>query len=302
MKVFIAGGTGFIGKRLARRFLDRGDRVTITGTRSRSPLETVENLRHVSADLTREGPWQEALAESDAVINLTGKTIFRRWTRKYKAQIRDSRVLSTQNIVDGLGGSRQAVLINASAVGYYGSRGDTVLDEDASPGTDFLAKVGRDWEAAAMEGDKKGVRVVCARFGIVLGEGGGALEKMIRPFKFFLGGPLGDGDQWFPWIHIDDLTEAVVWVIKHQRLKGPVNFCSPNPVRNREMSRILGRILGRPAFLTTPAFALRMVMGELGSALISSQRCVPEKLSGSGFRFVFPDIETAFCGILEKRK
>jgi uncharacterized protein (TIGR01777 family) len=300
MHVYIAGGTGFIGKCLTKKLLEQGNRVTATGTRSNFPLKAHPRLSYVQADLTRKGRWQESLAEADAVVNLVGKTIFGRWTKAYKAQIRESRILTTHNIVESLESSRQGLLINASAVGFYGSQGDTILDEDAPPGSDFLGEVGMGWESAALEGEKKGIRVVCARFGIVLGEEGGAVNKMLAPFKFFIGGPLGNGEQWFSWIHIDDLCAAMIWVTEHQELKGPVNFCAPNPVRNKEMTKIIGRILGRPTFIPTPAFAIRMVMGELASALLSSQRCVPKKLVSADFQYTYPDIESAFREILKK--
>ncbi len=299
MHIFIAGGTGFVGERLTRRLLEEGYRVTVTGTRPAFPMETGESLTYVPADLTRKGAWQDALAETDAVVNLVGKTIFHRWTKAYKIQIRESRVLSTRNIVDALDASRQNLLINASAVGFYGSRGDTVLDETSPPGDDFLAEVGKDWESAALEAQEKKVRVVCARFGIVLGKGGGAVEKMVPPFRFFVGGPMGNGTQWFPWIHIEDLCNAVQWGLAHPELDGPVNFCAPNPVRNKEMAKIIGRLLKRPAFMPAPAFAIRLIMGELGKALLSSQRCIPGKLSSEGFQFTYPDMESALREILQ---
>jgi len=299
MHIFVAGGTGFIGRHLVRRLLEKGYRVTATGTRLRHASEQREGFAYVRADLTQKGEWQDALHDVDAVVNLVGKTLFHRWTKAYKKEIRESRTLSTKHIVDALEPSRTSVLINASAVGFYGSRGDAILDETASSGDDFLAHVGKDWESEALKGEAKGVRVICARFGIVLGENGGAVEKMVAPFRFFVGGPLSDGMQWFPWIHLEDLVQALIWAFEKRRLAGPVNFCAPNPVQNRELSRIIGRILGRPAFILTPAWALRMVMGELGSALLSSQRCVPSKLTASGFSFRFWDIESAMRDILQ---
>ncbi len=300
MHIFVAGATGFIGRYLTQRFLDAGYRVTASGTRAHCPVERADALRYVPADLTEKGPWQQTLAHAHVVVNLTGRTLFHRWTTAYKSLILESRVLSTKNIVEGLRPSPETLLINASAVGFYGSRGDDLLDEKAPPGTGFLAHVCRAWEAAALEGEERGIRVVCARFGIVLGKGGGAVEKLVFPFRYFVGGPLGSGKQWVSWIHIRDLWAGVQWIMTHPELKGPVNFCSENPVTNRRMAQGIGRILGRPARVRVPESAIRMAMGEMGSALLSSQRCVPAKLSASGFQFAYPDMESALFEILKQ--
>jgi uncharacterized protein (TIGR01777 family) len=185
------------------------------------------------------------------------------------------------------------VLCSTSAVGYYGFRGDEEITEDSTPGEDFLAGVCVDWENEAVKAVDKGIRVATTRFGIVLGKTGGALGQMIPAFKKFVGGPLGSGNQWFSWIHMEDLLNAFMFVFENQDIHGPVNFCSPNPVRNRDLARALGKVLSRPSFLTTPGFMLRLVLGEFGSVLLEGQRVIPAKLLKYGFSFRYPDISEA---------
>lgn len=297
-KILITGGLGFIGKHLTRFFLDSGHQVRVTGLRPRQQLFDHVNFQYISADTTREGAWQKMLADTDIVINLAGKSIFRRWTQKYKKQIYDSRILTTRNLVDAFPADRKLIFCSASAVGYYGDGGDRVLAETASSGSDFLADVSRAWEAEAARAEKKGARVSIARFGIVLGSDEGILAKMIPAFRLFVGGPLGDGRQWFPWIHIGDLVSAFQFVIENEKLQGPVNFCSPHPVTNIQFVKTLAHLLNRPAWMPVPACLLRLVMGEFGSAILNSQRAVPERLSTSGFQFRFPDIESALADIV----
>ncbi|MFH1102466.1 MAG: TIGR01777 family oxidoreductase [Pseudomonadota bacterium] len=299
MKIMIAGGSGFIGNRLTEFFLEKGYRVTAMGTRSAHSAVHSDRFQYISADLSRKGPWQSALADVDVIINLAGKSIFQRWTKEYKGHIYASRILSTRNLVEGLSSISRVTLMNASACGYYGDRGNEILNEDEPPGNDFLAGVARDWEKEAKKGEEKGARVICARFGIVLGRGGGAIEKMAFPFKFFIGGPQGNGTQWFSWIHMDDLCSAMECVIKNGLISGPVNFCSPEPIQNRELSRILGKLLNRPSFMPTPGWMIRAILGEFGSSLLSSQRCVPHKLLDGGYRFKYPDPEGAIREIFQ---
>lgn len=299
MKIMIAGGSGFIGNRLTEFFLEKGYRVTAMGTRSAYSAVRSDRFQYISADLSRKGPWLSALSDVDVIINLAGKNIFHRWTKKYKGHIYASRILSTRNLVEGLSLISRVILISASACGYYGERGNEILNEDEPPGNDFLAEVAQDWEKEAKKGEEKGARVIYARFGIVLGRGGGAIGKMASPFKFFIGGPQGNGTQWFSWIHMDDLCSAMEWVIKNGFISGPVNFCSPEPVQNRELSRILGKLLNRPSFIPTPGWVIRAILGEFGSSLLSSQRCVPHKLLEGGYRFKYPDPEGAIREIFQ---
>jgi len=298
MKIFITGGSGFIGKRLSAFLLGKGHNVTAIGRRPLEDFLENDHFTYLKSDTSQSGKWQESLQEMDAVINLAGQTIFKRWSKRYKQIIYDSRILTTRHIVEALSAGGHTTLCSASAAGYYGDRADDILTEIEPPGSDFLAHVTADWETEALLAEEKGTRVVTARFGIVLGKGGGALSKMIPAFKSFAGGPVGSGTQWFPWIHIDDLAAAVLFVIENSQVKGSVNFCAPHPVRNRELSNTLGKILNRPALVPVPAFILRIALGELGTALLASQRVVPERLTQSGFAFKHPEIEKAISAIV----
>ena len=234
----------------------------------------------------------------DAVVNLAGKSIFRRWSKSYKKEIYDSRILTTRNVVDALPTDRSVTLCSASGAGYYGNRGDDLLKEDEKAGDDFLASVSVDWEAEAFKGSDKGVRVAVMRFGVVLGKGGGALAKMIPAFKSLVGGPIGSGTQWFPWMHLTDLMAAMLFIFKHPQVSGPLNFCAPNPVRNRGLAKTLGEVLGRPAIMPAPAFMIRMVLGEFGNVLLDSQHTIPDKLLTYGFEFQYPDIRSALKEVI----
>jgi uncharacterized protein (TIGR01777 family) len=299
MKIFVSGGTGFVGTSLVRYLLDIGHSVIATGSSSAPESVDHENFLFISTDTTKKGPWQDSLNNIDALINLAGRTIFNRWSERYKKEIYNSRILTTRNLVEAMPDDKAVVLCSTSAVGYYGDRGEEILKEDAGPGNDFLATVSMDWEKEALLAERKGARVAIMRFGVVLGKNGGALLKMIPAFKSFAGGPVGSGDQWFPWIHMDDLISAMVHIIENQDMKGPVNFCAPNPVRNRDFAKALGKVLGRPSFMRTPSFMIRTLMGEMGTALLGSQRTVPDKLLKSGFEFQYPDVEKALGHLLK---
>lgn len=298
MKIFITGGCGFIGRHLSDFFLSRGHQVTAVGTRPDQNLINDENFRYISADTTRKGTWQDVLQDTDAVINLVGRQIFKRWTKTYKQLIYDSRILTTRNLVESLPATKQIILCSASGIGYYGDRGDDILTEREPVGSDFLAGVSRDWEAEALRAEEKGVRVVTTRFGVVLGKHGGAMEKMVPAFRLFMGGPMGSGRQWFPWIHIEDLVLAVNFILEHEDIKGPVNFCAPNPVTNRDFANAMGHVLRRPAIMPAPSFMIRLVMGEFGDLMLFSQRAMPEKLLSCGFTFNHPEVEGAIRDIV----
>ena len=292
MKILITGGSGFVGSALSDSLIKKGHHVTVVDAVPLSRKIGSKALDFVQADTTKPGDWQNVVQNADTVINLTGKNIFHRWTKKYKDMIYDSRVLTTRHLVAAFGDSHPMSLISTSAAGYYGSRGDQLLDESENAGDDFLARVCIDWEKEALKAGKKGARVVCPRFGVVLGKGG-ALSKMIPAYKMFVGGPLGNGRQWFPWIYIGDLVNAMEFVVNNNEVSGPVNFCSPHPVRNNEFSETLAKILNRPAFFRIPAFLLRLAAGELGDLLLNSQRAVPSRLADSGFSFQFPVLSEA---------
>ncbi len=300
MNALITGGLGFVGTQLSIRLLAQGYQVTVVD-RAPGPREYTPNqVKYISADTSVQGAWQEEVAVQQAVINLAGTSIFSRWSSETKQVIYDSRVLTTRNVAEAMPKGKGSVLCSTSAVGYYGFRGDEELTEGDSPGDGFLAKVCIDWEKEAQKAVDKGVRVVIARFGIVLGKTGGALGQMIPAFKRFVGGPLGSGKQWFSWIHMEDLMNAFIFVLKNPAIEGPVNFCAPNPVRNRDLAKALGTVLSRPAFMKTPGFVLRLVLGEFGSVLLEGQRVVPVKLLTHGFSFQHPEIEAALEEVVGK--
>ncbi|MFZ2631215.1 MAG: TIGR01777 family oxidoreductase [Desulfosalsimonadaceae bacterium] len=293
MKILITGCSGFVGTRLTKYLIDRNHRVTGVDAVPTKGSYKEDAFQFIEADTTRPGDWQQALDEVDAVVNLAGKNIFHLWNDKYKALIYDTRILTTRNVVAALPHNRNITLVSASAAGFYGNRGEEVLDESKAPGDDFLARVCVDWEQEALAAKSKGVRVVVPRFGVVLGKNGGALAKMLPAYRMFVGGPLGNGMHWFPWIHMADLLSAIEFVMVHGEIEGPLNFCSPNPVRNGEFSRTLARELGKPAFMRTPAFLLKLLAGELGGVLLSSQRAISTRLLSQGFTFKYPDVSGA---------
>ncbi len=295
----ITGGTGFVGTQLTSRLIQDGHDVTILTRSLKGGKASSPHLSYLEGDPTRKGPWQEAIQTHDAVINLAGASIFSRWTEEHKKAIRDSRVLTTQNIVEGIPSrpERSFSFFSTSAVGYYGFCGDEELTEESPPGNDFLARIAVEWEGEALKAKEKGARVVITRFGIVLGEKGGALGQMIPLFKKYIGGPIGSGKQWFSWVHIRDLTEAFVFLIKHPEISGPVNLCSPHPVRNRELAKALGKALHRPSFMPAPGFMIKLVLGEFGSVILEGQRVIPKRLLDHGFTFQYADIGQALKSI-----
>lgn len=294
MKVFVTGGTGFVGGFLCRFLAEAGHEVTIL-TRRAAPEE---GFHYLTGDPTREGPWMAAVPEHDWVINLAGASIFAHWTEEKKKVIHDSRILTTRNLVKALAaGDRRQLFCSTSAPGYFGNRGEEILTEESPPGDGFLGQVAWEWEEEALKARELGLRVVITRFGLVLGRGGGILGTLEPAFKAFVGGPAGDGRQWMPWIHHEDLCRAYLFVAEHPELSGPVHFCAPHPVRNWDFAKALGRALGRPSFLAAPAFMLRLVLGELSEAVLTGQRMVPGKLQAAGFEFRYPTLEQALAAI-----
>lgn len=299
MRALVTGGTGMVGPRLLR-MLDKPTVVT------RNPDRARQSIGHLAGRIVRwdpaEGPPPtEALEGVDTVFHLAGESVAeRRWSAAQKARIRDSRVLGTRNLVQGIrqATTRPRVLVSASAVGYYGDRGDEELTESAAPAHDFLADVCVAWEKEAFAAEELGVRVVTARTGIVLGSGGGALAKMLTPFKLGAGGPLGNGRQWMPWVHVTDLARLYLHAAGHESIRGPMNAVAPNPVRNTEFTKALGRQLRRPAFMPAPYIGLRLLFGEFAQVLFASQRVIPKVALDSGFTFQYPDIATALREIL----
>ncbi|RJP65903.1 MAG: TIGR01777 family protein [Candidatus Abyssobacteria bacterium SURF_17] len=302
MKALITGGLGFVGTQLCSRLLKKGHAVTIVDHSPRPHSGTPPEVKYVAGDTTARGSWQDEVGKQDAIINLAGASIFRRWTDETKKLIHDSRVLTTRNVVEAMAQKRDVTLCSASAVGYYGFRGDEEVTEKGKPGDDFLARLCSDWENEAHKASRDGARVVVTRFGIVLGKTGGALGQMIPAFKWFVGGPLGSGNQWFSWIHMEDLLGAILFVLEKHDLEGPVNLCSPNPVRNKELAKALGKILGRPSFLKAPGFMIRAILGEFGSVLLEGQRVIPDRLLKEGFAFHYPELTDALQEVVGKKR
>lgn len=301
MKVFITGSNGFVGTNLGRFFVTEGHDVTGLVRTEDKAKALPKGVSHVVGEGTKPGKWQDAVSGHDVLINLAGVPIFKRWSSEYKRLLYDTRILTTRNLVDAIpdeSGS-SVTLLSTSAVGYYGSGEDEELGESSPSGNDFLAVLARDWEGEASRALKKGVRVALARFGVVLGRDGGALPEMILPFRWFVGGPLGNGRQWFSWIHIKDLCRAAYFVITNKEIDGPINFTAPGPVRNRDLSRAIGKVLGRPSFVPAPAFMIRLLMGEFGSVILTGQRVVPRALQSHGFKFEFADIEKSLTNLLK---
>jgi len=300
--VVVTGATGLVGSRLLPALLDAGLPVAAVTRRPDATRTRVDPRTELLAWDGRTLPPEE-LTGAAALVHLAGEPIFGgRFTAARRRRIRDSRIDSTRALVDALGRvgaeRRPTALVCASAVGYYGSRGDEVLYERAPAGEGFLAEVCRDWEAEARRAEDHGVRVVSLRTGVVLAREGGALPLMALPFRLGLGGKLGDGSQWFSWIHADDLVDLVRFAVREAGLGGPVNAVAPEPVRNAELTRALARQLHRPALLRVPAFALRGVLGELAGELLGSRRAVPRAARDAGFRFRHAELAGALAAEL----
>lgn len=296
MKVTVTGATGMIGQALVRALLARGDAVTAL---SRSPDRARAALGDVRAlawpEPKAEPPPPEALEAQDGVVHLLGEPVAQRWSERAKREIRDSRVLATRQLVAGLRetAQRPGVLVSQSATGWYGARGDEPVDESAPPADDFLAGVVAEWEAEARRAEDLGIRVVMTRTGVVLSETGGALEKMLPPFKLGVGGPVAGGRQYVPWIHTRDVVGALLFCLENPAAEGPVNLTAPQPVTNRELSKALGRVLGRPAIAPVPALAVKALYGEMATIVTSGARAVPRRLNDLGYEFREPGLDAA---------
>lgn len=300
MHVFITGATGFIGRALVLRLQRDGHDITAwvrNEEQARGALGTGVDLLPVAAG---EAVLRDALAMSDGVVNLAGEPLIGRWTRKRVQAITESRVQLTERLVHAMryAEHQPPVFVSGSAVGYYGDRGEEALTERSAPADDLLARLCRDWERAALAAEPAGARVVLLRTGIVLGREGGALARLLLPFRLGVGGPIGSGRQYMPWIHLHDHVEMMVAALTDDRFSGPVNVSAPAPVTNREFSRALGRALHRPAFMPLPAFALRLALGEASGVLLSGQRAVPEKALKLGFAFQYPEIDAALADVV----
>jgi uncharacterized protein len=299
MRVTVTGGTGLIGRRLVARLKERGDDVTVL---SRNPDRARDALsvEAVAWDPEGEPAPVEALAGRDGVVHLAGESVAQRWSGPAKRRIRDSRELGTRNLVEGLRAAdpRPGVLACASGMDYYGARGDEEVTDDDPPADDFLAQVCVAWEGEAQRAEELGVRVARLRTGVVLSPEGGALAKMLPPFKLGAGGPVAGGRQWMPWIHLDDIAGMYVAALEDDRWSGPVNAATPTPVTNREFSKALGRALHRPAVAPVPELALRVLYGEMAEIVTSGRRAVPKRALELGYAYEHPDLDEALRSAL----
>ncbi|MBM3734730.1 MAG: TIGR01777 family protein [Acidobacteria bacterium] len=298
MRVVITGASGLIGRRLIPRLLAAGHQVRALGRAPKKGLPA--GTEFAIWDPTKGPPAPGSLEDADAVVHLAGEPVSQRWSAEVKRRIRSSRVDGTLRLVEGLRSCARppAVLVQASAVGYYGDRGSEQLIESSSPGTGFLPEVCVEWEQAGMAAGESGVRVALIRTGVVLAPEGGALEKMLPAFKMGVGGRLGSGGQYMPWIHAEDLVSMICWLIERASASGPFNACAPLPVTNIEFTSALGRALRRPTFLPVPLAALRLLFGEMSEIMMSSQRVIPQAAAQAGFEFRHPEIFGAFRDLL----
>jgi uncharacterized protein (TIGR01777 family) len=299
MKILVTGATGLIGRRLCQELSAEGHAVTAL-SRAPGKARGLSAAQILEWDPMSGPPPKEALS-AEAIIHLAGEPVAdHKWTEDQKRKIHDSRVLSTRNIVEGMRAlpTKPSVFISASAVGFYGDRGDEQLYEDSPEGEGFLSEVCQEWEAEALAAADLSVRVVTVRIGVVLSSEGGALAKMLTPFKLGVGGPLGSGRQWFPWIHIEDVVGIIRHALLNSRLSGPINAVAPEPVTNARFSRELGSVLHRPAFMPTPEFGLRLVFGERADVLMMSNRVIPKVALDTGYEFKFPKLEAALKDVV----
>lgn len=299
MKVIITGGSGLIGRALTASLAQAGHEVIVL---SRKP-EAVKNLpagaRAEKWDGQSAQGWSQWIDSNTAIVNLAGATISERWTDTHKQAIRESRLNAGRAIVAAVkaAAEKPSVVVQSSAVGYYGPRGSEEIDEDASAGRDFLASVAQDWEGSTAELEQLGVRRVIVRTGVVLDKRGGALPLMALPVKLFVGGPLGGGQQYLPWIHLDDEVAAIRFLIENSTAKGVYNLSAPQPVTNAEFVKVLGKVLGRPTFMPAPGFALKVVLGEMSTLVLDGQRQMPKRLLAAGFKFQYGDAASALRAI-----
>jgi uncharacterized protein len=301
MKVAVTGGTGFIGSRLVERLQTDGHQVLLLVRNVQKAQQRFPKAEVVSYTPKASGDWQQSIAGYDGVVNLAGEPIANRWTENSKQEILESRQLGTQKIVEAIAqvNPKPSVLVNASAVGYYGTSETAVFNETSSPGTDFLAQVCQAWEAEAENVKASGTRLAIVRIGIVLGPEGGVLARMMFPFQLFAGGPLGDGKQWVSWVHREDLVSLMIRALTDSSVAGVLNGTAPNPVSMGQLCQELGNIIQRPSWLPVPGFALELLLGEASKLVLEGQNVQPQKTEAMGFQFQYPTIKAALSQILK---
>lgn len=296
-KILVTGGTGFIGSYLCSELLKQGHFISIiTRSPDKYSEEQSKNLQYIGWG----GDLSVAMNDADVVINLVGENLFgKRWTDSVKKSIYNSRIESTKKLVRAMerSSSKPDLMISASAVGIYGDSGDQLLDESSPHGDDFLAKVCIDWEKESHKAADLGIRVVNPRLGIVMEEDGGFLQIMKLPFQFFVGGPIGDGTQYLPWVHMDDLVRGLIYPIDHEEMNGPYNVCSPQPEQMNRVAEALGNVLNRPSFFRVPEFVMKTVLGEAAEPTLASLNVQPKVLQIAGFEFKFEDLEEALADV-----
>lgn len=304
MKVAITGATGFVGSRLVERLDAEGHQVLVLARNLAKAQQvfpnSVSNLEITAYTPTESGSWQQAIAGCDCVVNLAGEPIAEeRWTPERKQEILKSRQLGTQKIVEAIAKAnpKPSVLVNASAIGYYGTSETATFDETSPSGSDFLGQVCQAWEAEAQKVTEVGVRLVILRLGIVLGMGG-AIAKMITPFKLFAGGPIGSGRQWFSWIHRDDLVNLILQSLTRPDIEGVFNATAPNPVRMTQLAQTMGQALNRPSWLPVPGFALEALLGDGAMVVLEGQQVIPKRTLASGFEYQYPTVQQALAEFL----
>ncbi len=302
-RVVVTGATGLIGKALCKKLVEKGYQVVVfsrdPAAARRSVPGTAEYLAWMPAE---DGPWAKAIDGAHAVISLAGASVAgKRWSESYKREIRDTRVIGTRGLVGAMAkaGTKPRVFASGSAVGYYGFRDDTPLDERAAPGGDFLSKVVQEWEQEALKAEAQGVRTAIVRTGIVLDRREGALPLLALPFRMFVGGPVLPGTQWFSWIHLADVVGIILLALEDERVSGPINAAAPEPQTNRDFSKTLGKVLGRPSLMPVPGFALRVIVGEFGETLTTGQRVIPRLAQELGYQFQYPTSEQALREIFQ---
>jgi uncharacterized protein (TIGR01777 family) len=302
MRVFVTGGTGFVGSRLIPALLDEGHEVVLLVRPSEEERQVPgrDRVRVVVGESTETGQWWDAVKDCGAAVNLAGYPVFSRWTPQIKQLLRESRLATTRNLVQAIPPGGPFTLVSASGIGIFGDAGERVLEESSPPGHDFLGRLATEWEEAAFTARERGARVATTRFGIILGHDGGALPELVKNARRFLNGPLGSGRQWLPWIHREDVVRGILFLLAGAELEGPFNFVSPGIVRQIEFARALGKILHRPVIVPAPAFAVRLMLGEFGQVSLFSQNARPKKLLESGFTFECPDLDRALQDILPR--